>query len=86
MSIVRNVRKKMSGQVVKVSGEKTRAISVESVGRHLKYDKVVRITRTILVHDETELSGVGDTVEIVEMRPISKRKSWRVLSVVKKKV
>lgn len=84
MSLDRNSRRKVTGQVARLSGEKTVAVEVESVGVHSKYGKVIRSSKNYLVHDEENLSKVGDTVEISEIRPVSKRKSWRVVSVVKK--
>ena len=84
MSLDRNSRRKVTGQVARLSGEKTVAVEVESVGVHSKYGKVIRSSKNDLVHDEENLSKVGDTVEISEIRPVSKRKSWRVVSVVKK--
>ena len=84
MSLDRNSRRKVTGQVARLSGEKTVAVEVESVGVHSKYGKVIRSSKNYLVHDEENLSKIGDTVEISEIRPVSKRKSWRVVSVVKK--
>ena len=54
------------------------------MGVHAKYGKVIRSSKNYLVHDEENVSKVGDTVEISEIRPVSKRKTWRVVSVVKK--
>ncbi len=84
MSLDRNSRRKVTGQVARLSGEKTVAVEVESVGVHSKYGKVIRSSKNYLVHDEENLSKIGDTVEISEIRPVSKRKTWRVVSVVKK--
>jgi small subunit ribosomal protein S17 len=84
MSLDRNSRRKVTGQVARLSGEKTVAVEVESVGVHAKYGKVIRSSKNYLVHDEENVSKVGDTVEISEIRPVSKRKTWRVVSVVKK--
>ncbi len=84
MSLDRNSRRKVTGKVARLSGEKTVAVEVESVGVHSKYGKVIRSSKNYLVHDEENLSKIGDTVEISEIRPVSKRKTWRVVSVVKK--
>ena len=84
MSVERNRRKKLSGSVLKVSGLKTVSVKVVSVGTHPKYGKVVRHTKNYLVHDQEQVSSLGDEVEIAETRPVSKTKSWRIVSVVKK--
>ncbi len=84
MSVERNSRRKVTGQVARVSGLKTVAVEVASVGVHAKYGKVIRSSKNYLVHDEENVSKVGDVVEISEVRPVSKRKTWRVVSVVKK--
>lgn len=84
MSLERNSRRKLTGQVARVSGLKTVAVQVESVSVHAKYGKVVRNSKVYLVHDEEGVSKVGDVVEMSEVRPVSKRKTWRVVSVLKK--
>lgn len=84
MSLERGRRKKLSGSVSKISGSQTISVEVVTVGTHPVYGKVVRQSKKYLVHDADAVAAVGDVVEIAEVRPISKRKSWRLVSVVKK--
>lgn len=84
MSEQRTKRKELVGTVIKLSGEKTRAILIETAEQHPVYKKTVKRTKKMLVHDEANQSAVGDDVLLNECRPISKRKSWRVVNVIKK--
>jgi len=70
------------GTVVGKKMKKTVTVEVERQVRHPLYKKIVRRRRTFLVHDETEKCKVGDKVRIVETRPISKLKRWRVLEII----
>jgi len=70
------------GVVVGKKMTKTVTVLVERQLRHPLYKKVVKKRKTFLVHDEHEKCKVGDMVRIVETRPISKRKRWRVLEIV----
>jgi len=70
------------GTVVAKKMKKTVTVEVERQIRHPLYKKIVRHKRTFLVHDETEKCKVGDLVRIIETRPISKTKRWRVLEIV----
>jgi len=70
------------GTVVAKRMKKTVTVEVERQIRHPLYKKIVRQKKTFLVHDETEKCKVGDTVRIIETRPISKMKRWRVLEIV----
>jgi small subunit ribosomal protein S17 len=70
------------GTVVAKKMKKTVKVEVERQVRHPLYKKIVRRRKTFLVHDETESCKVGDTVRIIETRPISKTKRWRVLEIV----
>jgi len=70
------------GTVVAKKMKKTVTVEVERQVRHPLYKKIVRRKQTFLVHDETEKCKVGDTVRIVETRPISKLKRWRVLDII----
>ena len=71
------------GQVSRISGEKTISVTVASLVKHVKYGKYVRKQTKLAVHDPAGQAAVGDTVEIVSCRPISKRKSWRIVRVVR---
>jgi len=70
------------GRVVSNKMDKSVAVVIERVVRHPVYGKFVRRTTKVLAHDEANQCKEGDTVAIVECRPISKRKSWRVLEIV----
>jgi small subunit ribosomal protein S17 len=70
------------GTVVAKKMKKTVTVQVERQFRHPLYKKTVRRKQTFLVHDETEKCKPGDVVRIVETRPISKTKRWRVLEIV----
>jgi small subunit ribosomal protein S17 len=70
------------GTVVGKKMRKTVTVQVERQIRHPLYKKIVRRKKTFLVHDETEKCKIGDTVRIIETRPISKLKRWRVLEIV----
>lgn len=74
----RNQKKQIVGKVTKKSGDKTVAVTVESLKRHPMYQKVYRVTQKFLAHDNNNMAQVGDKVVISECRPLSKRKSWRV--------
>ncbi len=71
-----------TGRVVAQSSRKTVKVRVERPIRHPMYNKIVRRGRTFLVHDEAERCKVGDLVRIVETRPLSRLKRWRVLEIV----
>jgi len=75
-------RKTRIGTVVSDKMDKTVVVLVESLGRHPLYKKVIRHTSKFKVHDETNNCKVGDVVKIVETRPLSKDKCWRVVEVI----
>jgi len=77
-------RKIRQGRVVSDKMDKTVVVAVESYGRHPLYGKAVRRVRRFKAHDEQNTCGVGDTVRIVETRPLSKEKRWRVMEVLSK--
>ena len=74
------------GVVVSKSGNKSVTVQIDYKVKHPKYGKYIRRRTKLGVHDEQNTAGVGDTVEIAECRPISKRKSWRLLGIVKKAI
>jgi small subunit ribosomal protein S17 len=74
----------VTGRVVSNGMDKTAAVAVERLIKHPMYGKYIRRTTKILAHDEQNECQVGDTVEIAECRPISKRKAWRVVNVVER--
>ena len=82
--VKRGIRKTITGQVVSDKMDKTRVIKVESYVRHPLYGKFVRKTSKFMAHDEANESHVGDIVTIMETRPLSRRKRWRLFKIVEK--
>lgn len=74
------------GKVVSISGDKSIRVQMEYLVKHPKYGKYIKRRTKFGVHDEANLAQVGDTVEIVECRPMSKTKSWRLVKIVEKAV
>jgi small subunit ribosomal protein S17 len=77
-------RQERRGVVVSDKGDKTIVVKVDVIKSHPKYKKVIRSTVKFHAHDEANTAGVGDTVRIVETRPLSKQKRWRLAEVVEK--
>ncbi|HSW35090.1 MAG TPA: 30S ribosomal protein S17 [Candidatus Limnocylindrales bacterium] len=77
-------RKIRSGQVVSDKMDKTRVVAVERVTQHPLYGKTIRRTKKYKFHDETNESRVGDLVKIMETRPLSKDKRWRLVEIVER--
>ena len=73
---------KKVGTVVSKPGAKTIRVRVDRLIKHPLYKRVVRRSKGFLVHDENEVCGLGDRVEIVESRPLSARKRWRLRRVI----
>ena len=80
----RGRRQERRGVVVSDKGEKTIVVKVDVIKSHPKYKKVVRSTVKFHAHDEANTAGVGDTVRIIETRPLSKTKRWRLAEIVEK--
>ena len=80
----RLTRKTRMGQVVSDKMDKTVVVAVERLERHPLYKKTIRRTTKFKAHDENNECRIGDQVQIVETRPLSKDKRWRVISVVKR--
>ena len=78
----RGSRKERVGMVVSNKPDKTVTVSVETLVRHPLYKKRVRRSKRFMVHDERNEARVGDTVRIIETRPISARKRWRLANIV----
>ena len=72
------------GRVVSAKMQKSVTVSIERLVRHAVYGKFIRRTTKIMAHDEEQTCREGDTVAIVECRPISKRKAWRVVEIVER--
>jgi small subunit ribosomal protein S17 len=78
----RNRRKERVGLIVSDRADKTVTVAVEALVRHPMYKKRVRRSRKFMVHDEGNEARVGDTVRIVETRPLSARKRWRLANII----
>jgi small subunit ribosomal protein S17 len=78
----RNRRKERVGIIVSDKAEKTVTVSVEALVRHPMYKKRVRRSKKFMVHDERNEAHVGDTVRIIETRPMSARKRWRLANII----
>jgi small subunit ribosomal protein S17 len=74
----------LTGEVVSNKMDKTISVSIERVVRHPTYGKFVRRTTKLLAHDENNEAREGDTVSITPCRPLSRRKSWRLLAIVER--
>src|SRR5437773_8414180 len=83
-ALTRGRRKVRQGRVVSDKMQKTAVVAVESRIRHPLYGRIVRRTKRYKAHDEANDCHVGDRVEIMECRPISKEKSWRVTRVIER--
>ena len=84
MSNERNRRKVRHGVVTSASGDRTCVVQVRDRKRHKMYGKMITQTTKFHAHDEENECGVGDTVTIMETRPVSKMKRWRLVEVVEK--
>jgi small subunit ribosomal protein S17 len=84
MSVGRNLRKTRIGLVSSSAREKTITVKVERKIKHPIYGKFVKHTKKFHAHDEANTAGVGDTVLIMETRPLSKLKRWRLVEVIEK--
>ena len=80
----RNTRKVREGLVVSDKMDKTVVVAVEDRVKHALYGKVLRQTSRLKAHDETNECGVGDRVRIMETRPLSATKRWRVVSILER--
>jgi small subunit ribosomal protein S17 len=82
--ITRNLRKERIGVVVSSSMEKSIVVAVRRREKHPIYGKFINKTTKFVAHDEKNDSGVGDTVKIMETRPLSKRKNWRLVEILER--
>ena len=80
----RNLRKTREGRVVSNKMDKTIVVAVEDKFKHALYGKVMRRTSKLKAHDEDNSCGVGDRVLIMETRPLSATKRWRVVEIIEK--
>ena len=80
----RNLRKTRTGTVVSDKMNKTVVVAIEDNVKHPKYGKIIKRTLKVHAHDEDGICGVGDRVEIMETRPLSKTKRWRIVEIIEK--
>jgi len=78
----RNLRKTREGRVCSDSGDKTIVVLVERRVRHPLYGKEIRLSNKVHVHDEENRAKVGDVVRVMETRPISRLKRWRLVDII----
>ena len=80
----RNLRKSRTGIVTSNKMNKTITVSIERKVMHPLYGKFLKKTRKLMAHDEKQEASIGDVVKIMETRPISKNKRWRLVEIVEK--
>lgn len=84
MAVERNRRKTRIGIVVRDKMDKTVTVALEDFVRHSLYGKAVKTTKKVKAHDENNECNIGDKVRIMETRPLSKDKRWRLVNIVEK--
>ena len=80
----RNYRKTRIGKVISDKMDKTIVVAIEYNVKHKLYDKIVKRTYKLKAHDEEQVARIGDKVKVMETRPLSKDKRWRLVEVVEK--
>ncbi|WP_085830617.1 30S ribosomal protein S17 [Collinsella vaginalis] len=80
----RNARKVRQGVVVSIAGNKSIVVEITERKRHPKYGKMVKSSKKLHVHDEENTAGLGDTVKVMECRPMSATKRWRLTDIVER--
>ena len=80
----RNLRKTRIGKVVSNKMDKTIVVAIENHVKHPLYNKIVKRTYKLKAHDENNECGIGDTVKVMETRPLSKDKRWRLVEIIEK--
>ena len=80
----RNLRKTRVGKVVSNKMDKTIVVAVQDNVKHPLYNKIVKRTYKLKAHDENNECGIGDTVKVMETRPLSKDKRWRLVEIIEK--
>ena len=84
MAVERNLRKVRVGTVVSDKMDKTIVVAIADHVRHPKYNKIIKRTIKIHAHDEQNACSVGDKVSVMETRPLSKTKRWRLVEIIEK--
>ena len=80
----RNARKVRTGIVVSRMGDKSVTVKINYRKHHPKYGKMMTVSKKLHVHDENNECGVGDTIRVMETRPLSKTKRWRLVEIVER--
>ncbi|PKM90552.1 MAG: 30S ribosomal protein S17 [Firmicutes bacterium HGW-Firmicutes-12] len=80
----RKMRKTMTGTVVSNKMDKTVVVAIENYRRHPMYKKTIKRTKKYKAHDEENTCNTGDKVKIMETRPLSKEKRWRIVKIIEK--
>ena len=80
----RNLRKTRTGKVVSNKMDKTIVVAIEDHVKHPLYKKIVKETYKLKAHDENNECGKGDTVKVMETRPLSKDKRWRIVEIIER--
>ena len=80
----RNMRKTMVGKIVSDKMDKTVVVAIEDSVKHPLYNKIVKRTYKLKAHDENNECKIGDTVKVMETRPLSKDKRWRLVEIMEK--
>ena len=80
----RNLRKTRTGKVVSNKMQKTIVVAVEDHVKHPLYNKIVKRTYELKAHDENNECNIGDTVKVMETRPLSKDKRWRLVEIIER--
>lgn len=84
MIMERNLRKERIGKVVSNKMTKSITIAIERKVKHPIYGKFMKKTTKLMAHDEQNTAGIGDTVRVMETRPLSKSKRWRLVEIIEK--
>ena len=84
MTVERNMRKVRSGTVTSDARDKTITVLIERLVRHSIYGRVMKKRSKLTVHDEKNEAHIGDIVEVMETRPLSKTKRWRLASIIER--
>jgi len=82
--VERNLRKTRTGKVLSNKMDKTIVVAVEDHVKHKLYDKIVKRTYKLKAHDEKNECNIGDTVKVMETRPLSKDKRWRLVEIIER--
>ena len=82
--VERNYRKTRIGKVVSDKMDKTIVVAIEDSVKHKLYNKVIKRTYKLKAHDENNECGIGDRVKVMETRPLSKDKRWRLVEIIEK--